>query len=74
MTKLTEAQKRVLKWIGHGWTTEPGAGSAVMVNGMRLCNTDTMMALYRAGLAAKDERGCWSATDSGKKVTAQLGL
>lgn len=40
MTKLTEAQKRVLKWIGHGWTTEPGSGSAVMVNGMRVCNTN----------------------------------
>lgn len=74
MQNLTEAQKRVLKWIGRGWRTEPGAGSAVMVNGKRICNSDTMMALYRAGLASKDDLGCWSATESGKTVTAQLGL
>lgn len=74
MTKITEAQKRVLRWIGHGWTTELGAGSAVMVNGMRICNADTMMALKRSGLASKDALGCWSATDSGKTITAQLGL
>jgi len=74
MQKLTEAQKRVLRWIGKGWRTEPGAGSAVMVNGKRICNTDTMMALYRAGLASKDDQGCWSATASGKTITAQLGL
>lgn len=74
MQNLTEAQKRVLKWIGRGWRTEPGAGSAVMVNGKRICNSDTMMALYRAGLASKDDLGCWSATERGKTVTAQLGL
>lgn len=71
---LSDAQKRVLKWIGHGWTTEPGAGSCVMANGKRICNTDTMMALARAGLAVKDERGCWAATGKGKSVTGQLGL
>ncbi|MEJ6003771.1 hypothetical protein [Paucibacter soli] len=74
MAKLTEAQKRVMKWIGKGWRTEPGAGSAVMVNGKRICNTDTMMALYRAGLVSKDDLGCWSATASGKTITAELGL
>lgn len=74
MQKLTEAQKRALKWIGKGWRTEPGTGSSVMVNGKRICNTDTMMALYRAGLASKDDQGCWSATESGKTITAQLGL
>lgn len=74
MQKLTGAQKRVLKWIGKGWTAEPGAGSAVMVNGTRICNVDTMSALCRSGLASKDDRGCWSATDSGKTITAQLGL
>lgn len=74
MQKLTEAQKRVMRWLGKGWRTMPGSGSAVMVNGKRICNTDTMMALYRAGLASKDEQGCWSATESGKTVADQLGL
>ena len=72
--KLTDAQKRVLKWTGHGWKTEPGPGSAVMVNGKRICNVDTMMALSRAGLADKDDMGCWYATGKGKSVTGQLSL
>lgn len=72
--KLSEAQKRVMKWIGKGWTTEPGPGSTVYVNGSRICNTDTMMTLYRAGLAEKDGRGCWSATPAGKGLTKELGL
>lgn len=72
--KLSEAQKRVLKWIGKGWRTEPGPGSAVMVNGKRICNTDTMMALKRAGLASVDDQGCWMATVSGKAIAAEQGL
>lgn len=72
--KLTEAQKRVLRWTGKGWRTEPGAGIAVMVNGKRICSTNTMMALYRAGLASQDDQGRCSATASGKNITAQHGL
>lgn len=45
-----------------------------MVDGQRICNVDTMMALYRQGLAKKDAQGCWNATPSGKSVTKQLGL
>lgn len=74
MQKLTEAQKRVMKWVGHGWSTEPGPGSAVMVNGKRICNVDTMMALRRVGLVTKDALGCWTATADGKTITAHLGL
>ena len=72
--KLSEAQKRVMKWIGKGWSTEPGAGSAVMVNGTRICNVDTMKTLSRMGLASKDELGCWTSTPYGKALTAELGL
>jgi hypothetical protein len=74
MKSLTAAQKRVLKLIGHGWRSKPGVGSSVMVNNKRICNVDTMMALFREGLAQKDEQGCWSATERGKEVTAELKL
>ncbi|MBV7542213.1 hypothetical protein [Acidovorax sp. sic0104] len=74
MVKLTQAQTRVMKWLGKGWGTEPGAGSAVMVNGTRICNTDTMMALQRGGLVAMDAEGRWTATESGRAITAQLRL
>ena len=77
-TKLTPAQERVMMWLRGGWCTEPGAGSAVMVNGKRVCNTDTMMALARAGLVAQDTMGRWTATGLGRsgsmKTAAQLGL
>lgn len=65
--QLSEAQKRVMKWLGKGWIAEPG-------NGARICNVDTMMALYRMGLAQKDDRGCWTATASGRTVAEHLGL
>lgn len=63
--KLTSAQVRVMKWLSGGWVAEPGAGSAVMVNGSRICNVDTMQALYRAGYATRDDKGSWRATPSG---------
>ena len=72
--KLSGAQRRVLAWIGHGWTTESGGGAAVNVNGQRVCNTDTMMALHRAGLATRDEHGSWCATAAGKSLTSSLHL
>jgi hypothetical protein len=63
-----------MKWLGNGWEAQPGAGAALMVNGERICNTDTMMSLYRKGLARQDNRRCWRATESGKTIAAQLGL
>lgn len=74
MHQLTDAQKRVLKWIGHGLRTSLGAGSALMVNGKRVCNLDTMKALQRAGLVSEVQPGCWAATEQGPAVTEQLGL
>jgi hypothetical protein len=63
--KLTTAQARVMRWLSQGWSAEPGAGRVITVNGKRICNVDTMTALYRAGFAARDERGCWRATPAG---------
>lgn len=71
---LTDAQRRVMKWLGYGWEGQPGAGSAVMVNGQRICNTDTMMALQRAGLVEQDEQRCWKATQVGRDLTGRLCL
>ncbi|WP_420213377.1 hypothetical protein ACN8ZM_39860 (plasmid) [Burkholderia aenigmatica] len=70
--KLTPAQIRVMRWLSHGWTAEPGAGSAVIVNGARVCNVDTMRALYRSGFAARDDRGFWKATSSGLALRERL--
>ena len=74
MAKLTAAQKRVMSWLGKGWTGRPAHGSVIEVNGQRICNVDTMMALSRLGLVIKDGNGQWAATEAGKKLTAEAGL
>ncbi|MDA8093302.1 MAG: hypothetical protein M0T84_05205 [Betaproteobacteria bacterium] len=78
--KLSEAQRRVMKWLGYGWKSEPGAGMAIHVNGKRICNVDTLFALQRMGLVEQIEDhglkqvGQWQATEAGRKLTGQLCL
>lgn len=78
--KLSEAQRRVMKWLGYGWKTEPGAGMAIHVNGKRICNVDTMYALRRHGLVeqltdnGRNLVGQWKATESGSLLTRRLCL
>lgn len=78
--KLSEAQRRVMKWLGHRWKSEPGAGMAIHVNGKRVCNVDTMHALERLGLVeqltvhGRIAIGEWQATQAGRELTARLCL
>lgn len=78
--KLSEAQRRAMKWLGYGWTSEPGAGMAIHVNGKRICNVDTMFALQRMGLVEQlEERGRklvgqWKATQDGSNLARLLCL
>lgn len=78
--KLSEAQRRVMKWLGYGWTSEPGAGMAIHVNGKRICNVDTMFALQRLGMVEQlKDRGLtlvgrWKATEAGAALTRHLCL
>ena len=79
-TKLSEAQRRVMKWLGYGWVSEPGSGMAIHVNGKRICNVDTLFALKRMGLVEQvvfngiEQIGEWKATQSGHDLTARLCL
>lgn len=78
--KLSEAQRRVMKWLGYGWTSEPGAGMAIHVNGKRICNVDTLHALERLGLVeqvvirGRKAIGEWQATQAGRAITGRLCL
>ena len=47
--RLTKVQADVMQWLSHGWQTEPGNGMAILINGKRFCNVDTMYALQRRG-------------------------
>lgn len=76
MTKirLSDAQRRVMRWLEGGWITEPGAGMSIHVNGKRICNVDTMFALQRLGLVEQVDghgpngklTGQWKATEKRK--------
>jgi len=78
--KLSEAQRRVMKWLGYGWESEPGAGMAIHVNGKRICNVDTMHALERMEMveqkviAGRKAVGQWKATATGKELARRLCL
>ncbi len=74
ITKLSEAQRRVMTWLGKGWEAQPGAGSALMVNGRRICNIDTMTTLARAGMVQRDDKSCWKATEAGRSIAGRLSL
>lgn len=77
---LSEAQRRVMKWLGNGWESEPGAGMSIHVNGKRICNIDSLHALERMGLVeqkltqGRKAVGEWKSTEAGRQLTAQLCL
>lgn len=80
--KLSDAQRRVMKWLGYGWTSEPGTGMAIHVNGKRICNVGTMHSLQRHGLVEQLDGpgpggklvGQWKATEAGAALTRRLCL
>lgn len=39
--KLSPAQQRVMLWLSQGWGARVSHGSAVEINGNRVCNVDT---------------------------------
>lgn len=70
--KLSKVQKSVMAMLGHGWTTGPGAGMSIMINGKRMCNVDTLNALEKHGLVKQMTTphgmklvGQWKASDAG---------
>ncbi|MGY6257290.1 hypothetical protein ACXIVK_27915 [Paraburkholderia caledonica] len=70
--KLSPAQTPVMRWLSYGWNAYPGAGSSITINGNRVCNVDTMQALYRAGFACRDSQGLWQATPAGLALRGRL--
>lgn len=69
-----------MKWLGHGWYSEPGPGTVVLVNGARLCTERTLRALETKGLVELASQssaplaGRWRATSAGRELTKELGL
>ena len=68
--KLSPAQQKVMLWLSQGWGARVSHGSAVEINGKRICNVDTMAKLERLGLAERESRPpYWIATDEGRKLS-----
>lgn len=68
--KLSKVQEKVMLWLSQGWGARVSHGAAVEINGERFCNVDTMMALERHGLIARDpETRYWKATEEGRKLS-----
>ncbi|MGP1715756.1 MAG: hypothetical protein ACTS9Y_01125 [Methylophilus sp.] len=70
MNKLTKVQQKVLSHLDHGWTTEPGCGMSIHINGQRICNLDTLKSLQKKGLVEQIQNpngiklvGQWKAVD-----------
>lgn len=72
--KLTPTQAKVMKWLAGGWGARVSHGSAVEINGERMCNLNTLEALERLGLVSKPEDGdyYWMATAAGRQFDGRL--
>lgn len=68
--KLSPAQKKVMHMLSQGWPARVSHGSAVEVNGERICNVDTMTVLVRLGLVERESQApYWVATAEGRKLS-----
>lgn len=64
--RLTAAQARVLALLKDGKMAGPGNGSAIQIEGFRVCNIDTMTTLERLKLVIRNpEDRTWKATLAG---------
>ncbi len=68
--KLTPVQQEVMRWLSQKWEARVSVGSAVEINGDRVCNVSTMNALVRLGLVERESQAqCWVATAEGRKLS-----
>ena len=68
--KLTKSQRAVMTWMSRGWKAYLSGGKTrVEINGNRVCTTDTMEVLERAGLVSRLGVAAWEATEAGKQWT-----
>lgn len=71
--KLRKVQALVMLWLSQGWNAHVRCGSAVEINGKRICNTSTLNALEKHGLVFKEPSGVWAATVEGNRLSPRHG-
>ena len=68
--KLTKSQRAVMIWMSKGWKAYLAGGKTrVEINGNRVCTSDTMDVLERAGLVSRLGVGAWEPTEAGRQWT-----
>ena len=65
-TRLTKPQRAVMNYLNKGWKAYVAYGNSVEVNGRRVCTTETMASLERAGLVVREGVAAWTATEAGR--------
>lgn len=71
--KLSVVQASVMRCLSQSLHAGVPHGTAVEINGERICNTATLLVLERHGLVYKQPCGLWSATNAGKQMNPQFG-
>lgn len=63
-----------MRWLCHGWPARVAYGTAVEINGERICNESSLLALERRGLVERDGQhpNMWRATTKGKALSAHF--
>lgn len=68
--KLSPKQAEVMKWLDNGWTAYTNYG-VVEINGQKVANLDTMVALLRRGLVKKYGQWGWQAVETNREREAK---
>lgn len=68
----SDAQRRVMKWLTKGWRAHCVRGSAVEINGERVCNLDTIIALKKRGIVSNETRWTYMATELGREMFSDV--
>lgn len=74
-SKLTAAQKHVLKTLVHGWRAIRNGKSFLYVNGKRFCKIEDMLALKDMGLVGFEIDGddwAWQISEAGRLIGEKL--
>ena len=67
--KLSALQQKVMSMMSKGWSANQAYGSAVCINGDRVCNINTILALEKRGLVERKSMWVWRATEAGRAAT-----
>ena len=70
--KLSATQSKAMALMSKGWSANQAYGSAVCINGERVCNINTILALESRGLVERKSTWVWRATEAGRQWVAEV--